>query len=366
MARKRLLRLVGRNQININKGEGSEVKKIKIGVLLSTIIFTIGILSGCETKSEKLSQVKIAYFGNITHSQALLQRDDGSLQKALGSNTKIKWEKFSAGSAEVESLLAGEVDIGYIGPGPAINAYTKSNGDIQVIAGAADAGAILVSKKGADIKSVKDLKNKRVAIPQYGNTQDLTLRILLYENGLKDRAKGGNVEIVEAENSDIKTLLGKGSIDAALVPEPWGTRLVNEVKAKVVLNYEDIWRKGQYPTAIVVARKEFVKAHPDIVEKFVKNLVEETNKVNSNRDNSEKAINRQLKEITGKGLSKKILDSSFERIKVTNNPEKDAVLDMANWSFKAGFIKSKADLKDMFNLSFLNRALKESGKAEIK
>ncbi|URZ08995.1 aliphatic sulfonate ABC transporter substrate-binding protein [Clostridium felsineum] len=335
------------------------MKKIKIGALLITMVFTLGLLSGCAAKNKKTSQVKIAYFANITHSQALLQRDDGSLQKALGTNTKIKWEKFSAGSTEVESLLAGEVDIGYIGPGPAINAYTKSNGDIRVIAGAADAGAILVSRKNVNIKSVKDLKNRRVAIPQYGNTQDLSLRILLSENGLKDKAKGGNVEIVEAENSDIKTLLAKGSIDAALVPEPWGTRLVQEVGAKVVLNYKDIWRNGEYPTAIVVARKQFIKEHPDIVQKFVENLIKETDKTNGNESKAEDAINRQLKEVTGKGLSKKILNSSFKRIKVTNDPEKEAIIEMADWSYKVGFIKSKANLKDMFDLSFLNKEIKK-------
>lgn len=337
--------------------------------ILSLIIVTavvIGILSGCAEKNEKISQVRVAYFPNVTHSQALLEKQNGSLQKALGNGIKVKWEKFNAGSSEVEAFLAGGVDIGCIGPGPAINAYTKSKGDVQVISGASDAAAILVSRKGSNIKRVKDLKGKKVAIPQFGNTQDLNLRILLSENGLKDKAKGGNVEIVQAENPDIKTLLDKGSIDAALVLEPWGSRLVKEVNANVVLDYDGIWRKGKYPTAVIVARKEFIKDHPDIVEKFLKNNVKETDEINKNTDKAEDSINKQLKEVTGQELSKDILDSSFKRIKVTNDPEKQAIVEMADWSLKEGFIKKKADLKNMFDFELLNKVLKAEGKTQIQ
>ncbi|KOF57684.1 MULTISPECIES: aliphatic sulfonate ABC transporter substrate-binding protein [Clostridium] len=335
-----------------------------LSFILSFIM--LGALSGCGVKGNKeLSEVKIAYFPNITHSQALLEKEDGSLQKALGNKIKVNWQKFNAGSSEVEAFLAGEVDIGYIGPGPAINGYTKSKGEMQVIAGGADAAAILVSRKDSNIKSVKDLSGKKVAIPQFGNTQDLSLRILLDQNGLKDKTKGGTVEIVQAENPDIKTLLDKGSIDAALVPEPWGSRLVKEVGAKVVLDYDKVWKNGKYPTAVVVARKDFIKNHSDIVEKFLKIHIQKTKSINENTAKTEDAINKELKEITGKTLDKDILDSSFKRIKVTNNPEKEAISDMANWSLKEGFIKKKADLKDMFDFNILNKILKSQGESEI-
>jgi len=329
------------------------------------ILLVTSLLSGCGKNNKNLSEVKIAYFPNITHSQALAQKEDGSLQKAFGNKIKVKWQKFNAGSSEVEAFLAGDVDIGYIGPGPAINGYIKSKGEMQVIAGGADAAAILVSRNGSNIKSVKDLNGKKVAVPQFGNTQDLNLRILLAENGLKDKTKGGTVEIIQAENSDIKTLLDKGSIDAALVPEPWGSRLIKEVGAKIVLDYDEIWKNGKYPTAVVVARKQFIKDHPDIVEKFLKINVQKTQYIVKNTDKSEDLINKQLKEVTGKDLAKDILNSSFKRIKVTNNPEKGAIIDMANWSLKEGFIKKKSDLKGMFDFDILNKVLKSQGQRGI-
>lgn len=341
------------------------MKKSKYILYLIFVLLAISLLAGCGKNNKNLSEVKIAYFPNITHSQALAQKEDGSLQKAFGNKIKVNWQKFDAGSSEVEAFLAGDVDIGYIGPGPAINGYIKSKGEMQVIAGGADAAAILVSRNGSNIKSVKDLNGKKVAIPQFGNTQDLNLRILLAENGLKDKTKGGTVEIIQAENPDIKTLLDKGSIDAALVPEPWGSRLVKEVGAKVVLDYNEIWKNGKYPTAVVVARKDFIKVHPDIVEKFLKIHVQKTQYIINNTDKSEDLINKQLKEVTGKDLAKDILNSSFKRIKVTNNPEKGAIIDMADWSLKEGFIKKKSDLKGMFDFDILNKVLKAQGQSEI-
>lgn len=341
------------------------MKKSKVILYFISLLLMANLLSGCDGNNKELSEVKVAYFPNITHSQALVEKEDGSLQKALGSKIKIKWQKFNAGSSEVEAFLAGDIDIGYIGPGPAINGYIKSKGEMQVIAGGADAAAILVSRKGSNIKSVKDLSGKKIAVPQFGNTQDLNLRILLSENGLKNKTKGGTVEIIQAENPDIKTLLDKGSIDAALVPEPWGSRLVKEVGAKVVLDYNEIWKNGKYPTAVVVARKDFIKKHPDIVEKFLKVHAQKTQYIIDNTDKSEDLINKQLKEVTGKSLAKDILDSSFKRIKVTNNPEKAAIIDMADWSVKEGFIKKKADFKEMFNFDILNKVLKSQGQSEI-
>ena len=310
--------------------------------------------------------VRVGFFPNITHSQALIGKADGTFQKSIGESNKIEWKQFNAGPEEIMALFTGAVDIGYIGPGPAINGYAKSKGDIQIIAGATDAGAILVSRKDLPIKDVKELSGKKVAVPQFGNTQDLSLRNLLKQNGLKDTTKGGTVEIVQAANPDIKALLEKGDIAAALVPEPWGSILVKDINANVVLDYNTLWREGNYTTAVVVVRTQFLKEHPDLVEKFLKTHVELTDYINNNMDKAHDTVNAQITELTKKPLSKDILDAAFKRLAVTNNPEKDSVLDFVTLSVETGFLKEKPDTSDLFNLNILNKILKEKGQSEIK
>ncbi len=345
------------------------MKLVKLGVVMALVLAVAGGLSGCSnttnTAENKGTKVRIAHFPNITHSQALIGRADGQFQKALGDANPIEWKTFNAGPAEIEALFAGEVDIGYIGPGPAINGYTKSKGDLQIIAGATDAGAILVTRKDLVLKNVGELSGKRVAIPQFGNTQDLSLRHILQENGLKDTTKGGTVEIRQADNPDIKTLLDKGEIDAALVPEPWGARLVSEVKANILLDHKQVWRDGNYTTAVVVASSKFIKEHPDLVEKFLRTHVELTDYINKNPDKAKDTVNSQIKELTGKPLAKEILDASFTRLTVTNDPEKESVIGFVKLSVDAGFIKTAPDLKELFNLTLLNKVLKEKGLQEI-
>jgi ABC transporter, substrate-binding protein, aliphatic sulfonates family len=346
-------------------------------VIALSIISILGAFTGCgpnqgasqnsgsSTKSEG-ETVRVGFFPNITHSQALVGKEQGTFQKALGDKTKIEWKQFNAGSSEIEAFLAGALDIGYIGPGPAINGYAKSKGDIQIIAGATDAGAILVSRKDLPIKDVKELAGKKVAVPQFGNTQDLSLRYLLTQNGLKDKTKGGTVEIVQADNPDIKTLLDRKQIDAALVPEPWGSRLVKEVGANVVLDYDKVWREGKYPTAVIIVRKEFLEKHADTVEKFLKAHVDLTEYINKNNSEASDIVNKQIKDLTKSSLAKDVLDSAFKRLTVTNNPEKDATIEMVNLSVTTGFLKQAPDTKGLVNLELLNKVLKEKGQSQIQ
>jgi len=342
----------------------------KFSIILLLGISLLGGLTACSSKKIDTAatavSVRVGYFPNITHSQALVGREQGTFQKAIGQANKIDWKLFNAGPAEMEALFAGAIDIGYIGPGPAINGFAKSKGDIQIIAGATDAGAIFISKKGLVIKDLKDLSGKKIAVPQFGNTQDLTLRKILSDNGLKDKTKGGTVEVMQAANADILTLLQKGEIDAALVPEPWGSRLIKDAQANIILDYKEVFREGKYTTAVVVVRTQFLKDHPQIVENFIKNHVDVTDYINKNPDKAKEIVNKQITELTKKSIAKDVLDASFNRVTVTNDPEKDSVLDFVKDSVKEGFLKSEPDTKDLFNLTILNKVLKEKGLDQIK
>ena len=96
--------------------------------------------------------------------------------------------------------IGGSIDATYIGPNPAINAFQKSNGEaIRIVAGATSGGAYLVTKK--DINATDDLRGKKIATPQLGNTQDVALRAWLKDEGLETTTSGsGDVEIVPQEN----------------------------------------------------------------------------------------------------------------------------------------------------------------------
>lgn len=245
-------------------GKYRDRKILAAGLLAFTLV-----LGGCGAKggSDAELTLHMGYFPNVTHTQALVMKADKSLEEALGDKAKVEWVSFNAGPAEVEALFAGDIDIGYIGPVPAINANVKSQGEVRIIAGATKAGAILVKRQGAEISSVGDLDGKKVAVPQFGNTQHLCLLNLLSENGLKPLSDGGTVDVVAVANADVANMMDSGNIDAALVPEPWGAILLSK-GAQMVLSEDEVYLDGNYSVAVVVVREEFKKEHPDIVKTF--------------------------------------------------------------------------------------------------
>src|SRR3954469_21703390 len=179
--------------------------------------------------------IHVGAFPNITHPQAMVGKANGYFEKAMGSNVKIDWKTFNAGPAAIEALFAGAIDMTYVGPNPTISGYVRSDGEaLRVIGGAASGGAALVVRADAGINKPEDFHGKRVATPQFGNTQDVALRNWLKKNGIKTNDKGGDVQIVPMANPDQLTLFLKKDLDAAWAPEPWATRLIHEGNGRLL------------------------------------------------------------------------------------------------------------------------------------
>src|ERR671929_2036637 len=141
--------------------------------------------------------LRIGYFPNINHAQAVIGLGRGDFQRALGDNVEVKTQIFNAGPAAIEALLANQIDVTYVGPNPAINGYVQSNGEaLKIISGSTSGGAVFVVRNDSGINSPQDLANKKFATPELGNTQDIALRNYLLDNGLNTKEKGGNVEVL--------------------------------------------------------------------------------------------------------------------------------------------------------------------------
>ncbi|HEX2927153.1 MAG TPA: ABC transporter substrate-binding protein [Ruminiclostridium sp.] len=236
-------------------------------LLLAALLLAVCI-SGCGSQKSSKLKVRVGYFPNITHIQAVVGVSDGSFEKSLGENVQIEKKIFNAGPAEVEAFMSGKLDIGYIGPVPAINCFSKTGGRIKIIGGACNNGALLLTSVSSRIKSVSDLSGKKVAVPQFGNTQDIILRRFLKQHNLNTSDKGGTVNVIQSENANILTLLERGHIDAALVPEPWGSMIENRVKVNRLVDPNNLFDGNKYSTTVIIASAKFIKEHPEVLKKM--------------------------------------------------------------------------------------------------
>ena len=304
--------------------------------------------------------IRLGYFANITHAQALLGFGEHLFARDLPGVT-VNGTTFNAGPDEMNAIFAGAIDIGYIGPGPAINGFVRSHGAVVIVAGAAGGGTLLVARSAAHITSVKDLGGKTVSVPQLGNTQDILLRQLLHDNNLKAADHGGSVRIVAVQNADTLTLFQKGSLDAAIVPEPWGSRLLATSGTSLVLDWNQIYG-GTAPATVVVASASFAKDHANLIVQFLRahrKLTEQLQETRAQGDGGATAtlLNAQIKSLTGASLAPTVLAEALARTTFTTTIDQPSLSQFLAFSTTAGYLRagsSLAGLVDTWPLAHIN------------
>ncbi|MEG8277283.1 ABC transporter substrate-binding protein [Streptomyces sp. AHA2] len=316
--------------------------------------------------AKKLSadQVKIGYFPNLTHATALVGVQEGLIQKELGGTT-IKASTFNAGPSEIEALNAGAIDIGWIGPSPAINGYTKSNGkNLRIIGGSASGGVKLVVNP-KKITSLKDVKGKKIATPQHGNTQDVAFLNWIAEQGWKvDSESGaGDVSVVRTDNKITPDAYKAGSIDGAWVPEPTASKLVAD-GGRVLLDESTLWPDKKFVITNIIVSQKFLKDHPDVVEAVLRGSVRTNEWINANPDKAKASANKALKELSGKALPADVLDPAWKSVTFLDDPLASTLDTQAQHAVTAGLLE-KPDLKGIYDLKLLNKVLEADGKPSV-
>ncbi|GGQ59863.1 aliphatic sulfonate ABC transporter substrate-binding protein [Kitasatospora griseola] len=352
----------------------------RAAVATVAVLTAAGLLSACgygsksEDKSSaapaasgaKLSAdtVKIGYFANLTHGTALVGLKQGILQQELGG-TRIKTQVFNAGPAEIEALNAGSIDIGWIGPSPAINGFTQSGGKSLKIVGGSASGGVKLVVNPAKIGSVDELKGKRLATPQIGNTQDVALLNYLAGKGLKvDPNTGdGDVKVIRSDNKVTPDAYKSGSIDGAWVPEPTASKLVT-LGAKVLLNEKDVWPDKKFVITNIIVSQKFLTEHPDVVEAVLRGSVKTNAWIKANSDQAKAVANEQIKADAGNALDAAVLDPAWQDIDFIDDPLANTLQAEADHAVTAGLLK-KPNLAGIYDLTLLNKVLKAAGRPEV-
>ena len=312
--------------------------------------------------------IRVGAFPNLTHAQAMVGKANGWFDHAMGPQVKIQWTSFNAGPSAIEALFAGAIDMTYVGPNPAINGYVRSNGEaLRVVAGAASGGASLVVRNDSGINRAEDFHGKRVASPQFGNTQDVALRNWLKNHGLKTNDKGGDVQIVPMANPDQLTLFLRKDLDAAWAPEPWATRLIHEGNGRLLVDERSLWPNGQFVIGLLVVNTKFLKTHRDLVKNWIRAEVDLTDWINAHPAEAKKLLNTQILRETGKALPPIVLDEAFSRMQVTYDPLHTALNTAAEQAFADGFLgRTMPDLSRLYDLTLLNEVLAEKKRKAVQ
>lgn len=304
-------------------------------VLAAVVMASMAILSGCGGGGGPADSVRVGFFLNITHGPALvaLQREFADGLAGL----PVEQQVFASGPEEVSALLGGSLDAGYMGPGPYVLAESRAPGRLRLLAGVVTGGQSLVARRDSGIRSTADLAGRRVAVPSHGNTQDLTLRLLLEGAGLRADDQGGDVEVVPIKNSALVEAMKQGVVDAALAPAPFGERLAAEglaVPVPAIDRQIDAW---SIPATILVATEEFVKANPEATRALVRANAQAVRRAQADRVAVARRFNEMLSESTGKEIDEAVLLASLGSMRATTDIAPGAMARMVRASEISGY-----------------------------
>lgn len=247
------------------------MKSILTTVLI--ILSSVLLLSHCSREEENSTVIRIGCFPNVTHVQGLVARNmwrhkscngKGWFENEIPGYTE-EWYTFNAGPTAMEAIFGKTVDLTYVGPSPALNAYAVSSGrEVRLLAGAVNGGSALLVAKDSPITNPQDFKGRSIATPQLGNTQDVTCRAWLIRHGLSCPMEGGgDCRVAPTSNSMQLQALLKGDVDACWTVEPWVTQLEKKAGARVLVNEPDV------VTTVLVGRVGWLKRNPQLAQQVI-------------------------------------------------------------------------------------------------
>lgn len=259
----------------------------KLSALLMSALL---LLTGCveNTKSAVGENdddfvLKIAY--NNSLCEAPIQM---GVEKGFFEAEGLKFEMVKADAAHMaEAIGSGQVDAGF----GLLGKYLQpiDNGlDIKVTAGIHTGCTKLLVPQNSDIKSVADLKGKKVGTGGLGAAGTIITRRSLYHAGLNASLDNSDVEFVVYSESDLAQALQKGAIDAIVLGDPKASIAERDYNLKTIIDTaKDDEYKNEY-CCISFVTGDVAKNHPEVAEKFTRAIMKASQWVENNKEETAK------------------------------------------------------------------------------
>lgn len=331
------------------------------------LAFLLCTLLGWSAAASAKQSVEIGYMPIIPVSQAFVVLENGALAKAGIDDPKLV--KFQNGPAIVQALLAGQLDVAYLGIGPAMVARAKG-ADIKVVASdiveqismlaLGDLAPYFANGDAATaFERFRQDKGHKPVITTFpkGSVPETVFQYWLRERlGLSEKQITDNIDIIYQGAAQVQQSLMTGAVDGAAILEPIVSSVVDRKKdARIVASGSQLF--PHQPGAVLVVRQKLIDNHPDLVQALVKAHIDATDAL---RNDPAKVVNDVAKYVGGgrlpKALVLKALQRSAEHFEADPNAIIDGTRQMRDFQSKLGSLKVKVDLSTLFDTRFYDQA----------
>ena len=282
-----------------------------------SFLLALGALAaGCVRKEGVPGVLRLGFLARLTDVPIMTALESGRLAAAL-PHLRLEIRGFRSGPRVTEALLGGAIDVGTSGPAPIIATHVRhADAPLAIVSGLCSGGASFVTLPS--VRGPSDLRNRVVATPQLASTLDVSLRKWLRRQGLRPTDEGGDVKVEALSPANVFSELARGELAGAWLQEPWASRVVLELGAKR-LDERTLWPGGRFPSGLVVARRDFLRARPDDVAKVVATLGGELDRT-ADPIATRAAASRGLRLHGGQKLSDRLLGEALAYVEFTRDP----------------------------------------------
>jgi len=333
------------------------MKSMKITAIAIIAIALLLIAAGCTQPSGKATPTTAAPVKTLvigyqpsTHQMAeVTAMSKGWWQQDLAPYgvENVSDKVFPSGPPEMQAMLAGDLDVAYVGAAPVLSALSTGL-DAKIVAGVNSQGSDLVVRNDLDYKGPQSLKGTTIATFPAGSIQDTILRDWLSKNNL---TPDKDVFLKGMTPGDAVTAITAGKVDAVFLPTPSPSTVVNQGKGKIVVHSGEMY--PNHTCCVLVVSGKLIREHPEIVRQIIKTNdravafdqqnTDEAAAIFANKTGANLAdVESSLKEWDGSWVSDPNL---------IVNP----VLDYAKIQYDLGYIKKPLTKDEIFDLSFYQK-----------
>jgi taurine transport system substrate-binding protein len=265
------------------------MKKGILGLLLCFIVVVSGCSSTTSSSENDLpKEIRLGY--QASPNGELLAKARGSLEKKY-PDTQINWIKFESGRDINNAISGGSIDFGLVGTPPgAIGVANKLPYKVYYLHDIIGESEALVVKKDAGIKSLHDLKGKKIATT-FSSTAHYSLLSALKNKNID--LKKDNITLLDMQSPDILAAWNRGDIDGAYVWQPLQTNLIH-ADGSVLISSKEVAKQGSITGEFGIVHKDFASKYPNVVKGYISTLNESVNYYHKNPEKSAELLAKEL------------------------------------------------------------------------
>ena len=274
--------------------------------------------------------------------------DNGWVEEALAeagySDVEVTFTEFESGPPENESFAAGQQDIGVMGNVPSI--LGKASGQDRLYLGISENGEkteVVIVPADSDIKSVADLKGKKIGLVVGSICENLVYKLLNAEGlSLED------VELVNLATSEQQAALAAGQVDAVATWQPTVAKLTSDGSNVRLADGSNGLFKAENT---IFGNREYIEQNPEIVQIFIQQYARAAYELANNKEKYSEQYAEKY------GLTSELLYAALEDANfpiVIAQEDIDDLQGTADFLYETGKAATQVTIKDFVDDSFVN------------